>query len=187
MLHIYINDAEHVAANGLTATGGPASVAAYVEENFGFASNAAEVVAGAIWDQYVMGGQPWVRVNDFTTVLYGPNSGEQPLPGDYVRVIGESEDPLVKQGALGVIEGVRGQYRELVSVCFNPSPQPWFGNVINSSGGPTYQIAIEDLQPTGETIEVMVTSGKPQRAGSFPAQVRVWEFVWRPGHFSWGE
>lgn len=104
-----------------------------------------------------------------------------PMPGDFVRVQ-NSTDPLIRNGSYGVVEGVKGQKRNIYSVCFNPSTMPWGGGAddkyVTSSGGPAYYIEAEKLKPTGDTIEAMFYTERPILRTTFIVQrrVRVFEY-----------
>ena len=95
----------------------------------------------------------WIRMN-------GECRPKDPMPGDLLRVT-STDDVLIKKGSYGVIEGKHGRRSILYSVCFNPSPLPWWWHgVISSSGGPVRTIEVEHMKPTKQT--------KKQRFQYFP-------------------
>jgi hypothetical protein len=62
----------------------------------------------------------------------------KPMSGDLVMIL-NSNDCLVKDRSLGVIEGIVGQYRDNYLVCFNDSTFN-DGKSVVASGGPAYTI-----------------------------------------------
>jgi len=74
----------------------------------------------------------------------------KPLPGDLV-MMRNSDDCLVKDRSLGVIEGTVGQYEEEYLVCFNDSTFN-DGKIVNASGGPAYYIDSSRLKPSPRIV-----------------------------------
>lgn len=108
-----------------------------------------------------------------------------PMPGDFVQ-IENSTDPLIKDGSYGVVEGIRGQKRDVYLVCFNPSPMPWGGGTedkfVNSSGGPAIYVEAVELRPTQNVIEAAFYAGRPIPGGSAVVnrKVRVFKYIKTP-------
>lgn len=71
-------------------------------------------------------------------------------PGDLARVVC-SDDTLIKQGSLGVIEGKVSTYKTTYNVTFNPSLPWWDRGFVEASGGPTRIVKSSDLKYTGES------------------------------------
>ena len=75
----------------------------------------------------------------------------KPMPGDLVCVK-HTDDILIQEGTCGVIEGEVGKAKDVYSVCFNPSPMPWWDQgIVTSSGGPVRIIKSKNMVPTGQT------------------------------------
>jgi len=75
--------------------------------------------------------------------------GSKPMPGDVIKPI-NSGDSLIKSTSYGIIEGALGRAKSTYSVCFNPSPAPWWDSgFVTSSGGPTRSIKASSMKPAG--------------------------------------
>lgn len=73
-----------------------------------------------------------------------------PMPGDLVICPQGSDDPWVKAGDVGVIQGMVGESRDDYLICFG-AYSTYRDRSVQSSGGPAYYLATAALLPTEET------------------------------------
>jgi len=77
-----------------------------------------------------------------------------PLPGDAVLII-NTDDSLIEEESIGIIEGMVGEKRPEYLVCFNARTH-WQDEtgVVSCSGGPGFYIEASKLKPTGKKVEI---------------------------------
>jgi len=73
----------------------------------------------------------------------------KPKPGDLVCAR-TTDDPLIKRGSCGVIEGVAGKRKKIYDVTFNPYTPFWWKGFIRASGGPVRIIKAKRMKDTGK-------------------------------------
>jgi hypothetical protein len=112
-----------------------------------------------------------------------------PQAGHAVRII-RSQDALIKDGSIGVLEGIAD--RDLapdtqVQVCFNFSAFRGYSygfdtESCSASGGPSFYIRAGELRPTGSVTEVLFWRWKNEimgrdRGEEYTLTVPVWEYA----------
>ena len=108
---------------------------------------------------------------------------DRPMPGDLVMIL-HSDDCLVKDKSIGVIEGMINQCRESYLVCFNDNTFR-DDTVVSCSGGPAYYIGAAGLKPSPRIVNKLFWKWKdyPRADGGvyYSKSCKVWILPRRAG------
>ena len=103
-------------------------------------------------------------------------NGNRPMPGDAV-MIWNSNDCLVKDRTIGIIEGMIGDCRDAYLVCFNDHTFR-DDETVSASGGPAYRIDTVRLKPSNRVVNKLFWKWRdvPRAGGGeyYYKSCRVW-------------